>query len=224
VTVTVTIADTFQDQFVKHGCSITTSATRSTACVGITAPTGVVATATTSTNVAITWTAVGGATNYKVLRSSNGTTYGQVGNPATNSFNDPTAVANTAYLYKVRANNGSSDSGDSNVDLATTVIFTDPSLAVGTTQVAAVHITELRTAVNAVRALTLLGAGSYTDSTLTPGSMTIKRLHITDLRTALDAARSALSLPAVSYTDTTITAGSTLIKAAHVTELRNAVK
>ncbi|MFA6956255.1 MAG: M12 family metallo-peptidase [Thermoanaerobaculia bacterium] len=190
----------------------------------INAPTGVVATATTTTNVVLSWNIVVGATNYKVLRSSNGSTYGQVGNPSENSFNDPTALANTAYLYKVRANDGSSDSGDSNIDLATTVIFTDPSLTVGTTQVKAVHITQLRTAVNAVRTLASLGAGSYTDPTVTATSTTIKRLHVTDLRTALDAARSALALSAVSYTDPTITASSTLVKAAHVNDLRGGVQ
>jgi len=220
VTVTVTITNTGED----HGCSITTSATRTTACPGITAPTGVVATATTTTNVAITWNAVGTATNYKVLRSSNGSTYGQVGNPATNSFNDSTALASTAYLYKVLANDGSSDSVPSNIDLATTVIFTDPTLSAGTTAVKTMHVSELRTAVNAVRAMTSLIPAVFTDPTLSANTTTIKRLHIIELRSALDTARVALSLPAVSYTDPTITAGSTPIKAAHINDLRGGVQ
>ncbi|MGZ4808496.1 MAG: hypothetical protein ACXV7D_04130 [Thermoanaerobaculia bacterium] len=43
-------------------------------------------------------------------------------------------------------------------DLATTVIFTDSSLVAGTTVVKSVHVTELRTAANAVRQLAGLAA------------------------------------------------------------------
>ena len=85
------------------------------------------------------------------------------------------------------------------------------------------HVTELRTAVNAVRALASLSAGSYTDPTLTAGTTVIKAAHINDLRTALNAARSNLTLSAISYSET-VTATVTTVKATHVTELRNGVK
>ena len=53
--------------------------------------------------------------------------------------------------------------------------------------VKAVHITQLRTAVDAVRALAVIGAGSYsTDPTITTGTTTAKAAHINQLRTALD--------------------------------------
>ena len=191
---------------------------------GISAPTNVVATAASSTSVAVTWTAVGGAASYTVYRSSNNSTYTSVGTPATNSFTDTTASANTAYLYKVTAT-GAGTSGDSNKDLATTVIPTNASLTAQ--RIKAVDITELRTAVNAVRKLANGGVAndfSFIDPTLTVHSTVVKRIHVIDLRTALDAARSTLGLSALSYTDSTITIHSTPVKAIHLTDLRNGVK
>jgi len=189
-------------------------------CVVVDPPTNVVATATTTTNVQVTWTASAGATSYNVYRSADGTNFSNVGSTASTSFNN-TASANTAYLYKVRAVNGG-ESADSNKDLATTVIFSDDPLVVGTTTVKAAHVNELRTAINAVRTLATLGAASFTD-TLTAGVTSIKAIHINEARTALDAARSGLSLIAIGYGET-ITATITTIKASHVTELRNGVK
>jgi hypothetical protein len=138
------------------------------------------------------------------------------------TFNDSGRSANTAYLYKVRAVNGG-ESPDSNIDLATTVIFTDDPLVAGTTAIQATHITQLRTAVNAVRTLASLGAGTYTDPTITAGVTPVKAAHVNDLRSALDAARAVLLLPALSYSET-ITAGVTPVKVVHLTELRNGVK
>jgi hypothetical protein len=192
------------------------------------APASVTATATSSTAVTISWSAVSGVvsgiTVYHVQRSSDATNFADVctATAPTVTCNDTTASASTAYLYKVRA--GTSGTFSSK-DLATTVIFTDDpltsSIAVKTT-----HITQLRTAIDAVRKLANHGVAnnySYTDSTLTGGTTFIKGVHLTDLRTALDAARSSLSLSALSYTDTTINS-SVKVKAQHFTELRNGVK
>jgi hypothetical protein len=190
-------------------------------CTGVSTPSNVVATATSTSNVNVSWTAVSGATTYNVYRSSDGTNYVLAGSTSGTSFNDGGRTANTAYLYKVRAVNGA-ESGDSNRDLATTVIFTDDPLVPGSTYIRVVHITQLRTAINAVRTLAGLGPGSYTDPTLTAG-VKVKAAHVNDLRTALNAARSSLALSAVSYAET-ITALVTKIKASHLTELRNGVK
>ena len=88
--------------------------------------------------------------------------------------------------------------------------------------VKAVHITQLRATVNAMRAAAGLGAQSFIDTSL-PG-VKIKVIHVTQLRTALDEARAAIGLPPMSYTTPTITVGSTAVKAAHITDLRNGVK
>jgi hypothetical protein len=188
------------------------------------APTGLTATATSTTSVTLTWTAVTGATAYKIYRSSSYPTFAQIENVPMSPYIDATAMAGTSYLYKVRASNGSStDSPDSNADLATTVIFTDPTLTPGVTTVQSAHISELRTAVNAVRTLAVLGTTTFTDPALS-SSIFIQRVHVTELRTALDAARSALGLSAITYAEPTITAGSTTVKAAHVNELRQGVQ
>jgi WD40 repeat protein len=204
----------------------TTSVVSATATGGYTyvanPPTNVVATAATTTSVLVTWTAAPGATAYQVLRSADGVNYTLItGTPATTAT-DFTASPNTAYLYAVRAS-APNVSDNSTPDLATTVVFTDPTLVAGTTVVKAVHFTELRTAVNAVRTLAGLTPSSYpfTDPTITPGVTIVKAAHVTELRTALDAARSALSLPAISYSHATLTTGVALISAADITELRN---
>lgn len=186
------------------------------------APTNVAAVATTPTNVQVSWTAVPGASSYKVFRSSGGG-YTQIGSPSGSPFNDSTVSANTAYLYKVRAATSAMESPDSNVDLATTVLFTDPVLTAGVTKWKAVHLTELLTAVNAVRALAGLGAVSFTPPSPAIGVLGLGA-HVNDLRNGLNAARSSLGLPAQSYTDPTITVGVTKIKTAHINDLRNGVQ
>jgi hypothetical protein len=190
----------------------------------ITAPTGLTATATGTTSVSLSWSAVDGATGYKIYRSSSYPTFAPIG-PATvltTTYTDNSALPGVAYLYAVRATDGSNDSGDSNSDLATTVVFTDETLTAGTTVVRAAHVTELRTAVNAVRTLAVLTGATVTDSTLS-SSVTVKALHVAELRAALDEARTKLHLTALSYTDPGVTAGTT-IKAAHVDELRQGVE
>jgi hypothetical protein len=196
---------------------------------GLPAPTAVLATATTSTSVSISWTASAGAASYEVARSADGTSYTIVGSPMASPYVDNGATAsapvvNTAYLYKVRAVDGSGNrSVYSNVDLATTVLFTDDPLVAGTTVVKALHLTQLRTAVLAVRTLANGGGFTFTDPTVN-SALQIKAIHLTELRTVLDAARSALNLSALTYTDPTLMTTVTPIKAAHFQELRNGVK
>jgi len=189
-------------------------------------PAGLAATPASSSSVSLTWTASTGALSYTIYRSANGTTYSNVGTSAANQFTDSTASPNTAYLYKVRAVISGVESGDSNRDLATTIIFTDAQLSATTTAIKATHIAELRTAVNAVRRLANNGSANdfpYSDSPVTPQQTQIRRVHITELRTALDAARSSLGLVALTYTDPALPA-QTQVKAVHITELRNGVR
>jgi RHS repeat-associated protein len=99
-------------------------------------------------------------------------------------------------------------------------VFTDDPLPAGI-QIKAVHITELRTAVNQARALAGLAAATWTDNSLS--GVAVKVVHITELRSALAAARAALGFSVATYTDPTLTAGSTLVKAVHIQELRQRV-
>ena len=182
------------------------------------APTGVTATATSSTQVQVTWNAVTGATSYQIYRRDPGGVFSLRGTSLTTSFND-TASANTAYLYRVRAVNAGGSSGDSASDLATTVIFTDDPLTAGVV-IKAVHLAQLRTAVNAVRAQASLGAATYTDAAT--AGVIVKAVHITELRAALDQAMSALGLTTGGWTDASLTG--VPVKATHVQQIRNRVK
>jgi hypothetical protein len=183
------------------------------------APTGVVAAASSSTQVDITWNAVAGADSYEVDRKAPGGAFAPLATPAINSYSDTTASANTAYLYQVRAVNIDGTSANSDADLATTVIFTDDPVTTAT-KVKAVHLSQLRTAVTAVRALAGLGAPSYTD--VAAANLKIKAVHLTELRTFIDAARAALSLSTGGYTDASLT--NVKVKVIHLEELRDRVQ
>jgi hypothetical protein len=219
---TVTLRAT---SYSPNGCGVTD--TKAIIIGTLAPPTGVVATAIAPTTVRISWNLAAGATSYRVYRSSDGTNYTLVGSPIVSPFDDSNSMgmfANTAYLYVLHSFNGVSESANSNIDLATTVIFTNSTLTPNVSAIEAVDVTELRTAVNAVRTLANnMGPGSYTDSTL-DSTVTIKAAHIAELRSALNPARSNLQLSVISYTDSTVTAGATTIKAAHILDLRAGVQ
>jgi subtilisin family serine protease len=99
--------------------------------------------------------------------------------------------------------------------------FTDPSLTGAF--IKAVHILELRAAVNEARAAKGLAPFVFSDPTLTAQSTGVKVVHINELRTALAAAYSAAGQPLPVYTDATIAPGVTVIKAIHFADLRAAV-
>ena len=102
-----------------------------------------------------------------------------------------------------------------------TPVFTDDPLIAGVTPIKAVHLTELRTAVNQVRARAGLSAATWTDAA--PQGLPIKAIHILELRQKLDEAQAALGLTNAPYTDPQLSAGST-IRAVHLQELRERVK
>lgn len=193
-------------------------------CVTLTAPTNLVATAASGTSVNLTWTAAAGATGYKVYRSINNSSFTSVGTPTSPAFTDSPLSPNAAYMYKVTATDATpSESGFSNPDFATTVVFTDPTITAGSTLVKAAHVTELRTAVNALR--TLNGGQSafvFTDPTL-DSTVPIKAVHITELQTQLNTVRTALGFTTVTFAETPI-AGTTLVKKLHIDELRAGVQ
>jgi hypothetical protein len=177
------------------------------------APTGVTATATSASAVSVSWTPVSGAASYEVFRATVHGNYALVRTGSSTAIVDGSLSANTTYLYRVRAI-GASTSAFSSTDAATTVVFTNATLT-GTT-VKAIHLAELRTAVNAMRTAAGLPAATFTAAST---GTTVQAVHLSELRTALDAARTAISLPAIGYTDASLAQG-LAIKAAHVTDLR----
>jgi hypothetical protein len=184
-------------------------------------PANVVATAIAATQVSVVWTAVDGATSYEIVRRAAGGTE-QLFTSGSPPFTDTAAAANSAFLYRVRAVGPSGTSGDSSRSLATTVVFTDDPLVLKSTRVKRAHVVELRTAVNAVRALASLSPATFTDSTITAQSTKVRAVHVTDLRSALSTALTALGFPAPTFSSG-VGAGSQ-VKTVHLQELRTLVK
>jgi hypothetical protein len=185
------------------------------------APSNLVATAVSTTTVNVTWDAVPGATGYQLFRdqATNGFTLATT--TGTTSYSDSGRTANMTYLYKVTAINPDTSVGPpSNVDLATTIMFTDTPLVPGSTLIKAVHLAQLQTAAIAVR----VAGGTFGDF-LTPRSAgdPVRASDVTAVRTMLDAARVAIDFPPIAYTDPIIEAG-VRIRAAHVTQLRSGVQ
>lgn len=113
-------------------------------------------------------------------------------------------------------------SGDTNFSGVTITLrltvgyaFTDDPLVAGVTPVRRLHFTELRDAINVMRAAAGLPAFAFDGTFAQP---VIRAQHVTDLRNALAAARAAMGLPTPTFTDT-LSAGTT-IKAIHLQELR----
>ena len=187
-----------------------------------TAPLSLTATAVSTTQVNLAWSVPGGGAphHYGVWRRSSGS-WARIGPSSSTSYSDTTVSAGTAYLYKISAENSSDVvQGYTNVDLATTVMFTDDTITVSSTLIKAVHVTELRTAINAVRAAAGLGSATWTNSSLS--GAWIKAVDISELRPALGDAINILGLTAPNYTDTNLV-GAT-VKKAHIDELRQRVK
>jgi photosystem II stability/assembly factor-like uncharacterized protein len=200
-----------------------TSAYTYIASVVLSAPANLVAGASSTTTAGLTWSSVVNADHYEVARSSNNGAYATIATPSGATFGDSGLTAGTAYLYKVRAIGPSGETSPySNVDVATTIVFTDDPLQAGVTVVKAVHVNEVRTAINAMRAAAGQGAYSFA-ATITGGTTVISASHLLELRTVLDAVRLTLAQGALSYSHT-ITAGTTAVSAVDITEIRNGVK
>lgn len=189
---------------------------------------------TVSTPLTLSWTAPqGGAVKYRVERKGAGQSFTQIGTPTTTSMQDTGAVSGNAYLYQVCSADaaGNCTSNYSNIALGAAITFTDPTIISfaenpsAATPVRAVHITQLRTAVNAVR--TLAGMQNATWAWNVAIGELIHVEDIRDLRTALAAALSTLQIDqSTPYTDPTLVGliedpvNATTIKANHIRELR----
>lgn len=199
------------------------------------APVNLVANTFSGSRVDITWTPSPAANHYQVERTQNITTAYTIvsGNVTATSFNDNTVSSGTAYLYRVRAVDSSSNlSPPSNIDLATAIEFADDPLVSysdnpnSATPIKAIHLNQLRQAVNAVRALAGLAVATWTYPD--PVSLPLDQrrpVYVTDLqdlRTNLDTALSALGLTVTGYTDPSLSG--VRIQKVHINEIRQRVK
>ncbi len=101
--------------------------------------------------------------------------------------------------------------------------FTDDPIVPGETPIRAVHVTELRTRIDGLRAAAGLGRFAWTDPILRAGATRVRLVHLTELRSALTEAYAAAGRPAPRWTDASPSGGTTPIRAVHLTELRAAV-
>ncbi|GHV72835.1 hypothetical protein AGMMS49940_01370 [Spirochaetia bacterium] len=90
------------------GTEGTQSAAVSGTTTALAAPTGLSVTVQSSSGITVSWSAVTGASSYKIYRanSSSGPFTGSIGISNTTAFTDTGLTANTTYWYKVSAVNG----------------------------------------------------------------------------------------------------------------------
>lgn len=190
------------------------------------APSSFTATATGATTISLSWTASAGATantQYQIARASAGSPFAVVLTTSGTSISD-TVTAGKTFIYKVRALDPEDGASlHSAPDVATTIFFTTDPLVAGTTRANAIHLTELRTAVNAMRAAVGLTPTAFTDPSITVAT-NIKAAHCQELRTSLNQARTAIGLSSLTFTDAAILPSSTKVRAVHLQEIRNGVK
>lgn len=102
-------------------------------------------------------------------------------------------------------------------------IFTNAPLVAGTTSVRAVHLVELRAAIDTLRMWRALPATTWTDTSVVAGVTSIRAVHLVELRSALDAVFTADGLPPPSWSAPPV-AGATIITAAQIEEVRTNIR
>jgi VCBS repeat protein/uncharacterized protein DUF11/fibronectin type III domain protein len=190
---------------------------------GLIPPTRLVATATSTSQAALTWDAVTSATRYQVFRTDHNQVFSAIGSPLmATSMNDTGLTPNTTYIYYVQAIDASGNTGPGSLpDIATTITFADDPLVAASTLITAQQFTQLRQAIDAVRAAQGQGTATYTNS-ITPGNP-VRAIDVTEMRSFLDVIRSSIGLPAIQWVDPTLSSATT-IKAVHIQQMRSGVR
>lgn len=168
------------------------------------------------TSVAGTTTEAAGST-VRVYVNGNATGSGTSSAGGTFSVSVPTLFAGQRVIATVQASGEIESLASPAVEVIAGRIFADDPLIVGSTLIKALHLTEVRDAVNDTRAKAGLTPATWADAAV-PGLL-IKAAQINELRSALTPALAILGQTA-SYTDPTLAAGN-VVKAVHVQEIRN---
>ena len=135
----------------------------------------------------------------------------------------PLRAGSTAVTVTATETAGSNRTATQSFSVTVVQPFTDHPIVSGETPVRAVHFTELRTRIDALRAGAGLGRFAWTDPVLRAGATRVRLEHLLELRSALAAAyvRAGRSVP--RWTDAAPVGGTTPIRAVHLMELRAAV-
>jgi len=97
-------------------------------------------------------------------------------------------------------------------------VFTDDPLVPALTAIRAIHINELRVAINAQRSRYSLSNYAWTDPSIVVGTSTAKAVHLIEMRAALDQAYAGAGMSAPSYSRQIVVG--VAITATDVAELR----
>ncbi len=143
---------------------------------------------------------------------------------ATGSVVTVTPVSEGTSAVTVTATDTDGSNTSATQTFAVTVLesFSDHPLVPGVTPVKAVHFTELRARINALRTGAGLVAFPWADRLLTAG-LPVRLAHLLELREALAEAYAASGRTSPAYTDPMPIAGTTPIRAVHLMELRAGV-
>ena len=161
----------------------------------------------------------------RVLAANGGTTRTHAlgpGSPAIDAGGDATCAAAPVAGVDQR---GSSRPTGAHCDIgayeSAIVPFTDDPLVATASVIRAMHVTELRSRINAIRVRFGLSNITWTNPNLS--GLTVQAVHIQEMRSALLSAYSAAGRPPPSFTDPTLVIGGTVVRATHIAELRAAV-
>lgn len=193
-------------------------------------PPPAVVTATTQQNreVLVTWSAVAGASGYRIERTTRKdaapsfvTTVSGV-----TSFNDmvPASALPVTYVYYVRTLDSVgevSDRGPWDHATGATILYAQPQISASVTTVNGTDMTELRNAVDALRYAVYLTPAFGGSST---ASGPITAAHFTAVVMALSQARVQTGTSAFTYSGVPVPAPGGTVLAAHITQLREALR
>ena len=151
-----------------------------------------------ASNVALSWTPIAGAVSYEIWRRDTGGWSAGVSTAQTTYTDTP--PAGVAYVYRVRGilANGA-PTAFSNDDLAVPFAFTDDPLVARSTTIKGIHITELRSVIDAVERTAGITPTAYVDPVLIPRVTKAYAAHVIELRTKLNDARRQLGLAEVTF-------------------------
>ena len=135
----------------------------------------------------------------------------------------PLTAGSTAVTVTATDTGGSNRTAIQLFSVTVVQPFTDHPVVSGETPVRAVHFSELRTRIDALRAAVGLGRFGWTDPVLRAGATRVRLVHLLELRSALAAAYAAAGRSVPRWTDAAPVGGTTPIRAVHLMELRAAV-
>jgi YD repeat-containing protein len=173
-----------------------------------------------------------GTDHYEIWRREHAGVLHKIGESGSTSYDDTSAAADTAYFYQVCASpapGAMCTSGFSNQDLATTVAFRDITVD---RRVRLVDLTQLLTAVNAVRGASggsdgtpVTWAGILHSSPAPALNGLVYGEHVMALRAQMELALLHLGFSQHTYADLNLPSSPrVIIKAIHITELRDRIQ